>query len=205
MVTRIRSGLPPSTFEQSAWARSSARQAEASLLASSRTSPSAVAQAARAQPIIPLPATAGRLYPSEPVTHGGYYHAPGAIGLVGPRAYPAQMAQSERRHGPTSAAASMAATFVVAVMMLGRGLDVDGDPVRVDLDRVEGLALPSSPPAAPTWWSSSGIVCSIIAMAWVLSRLNRLYVRITGSAKLPTRYLPAWRKSLSDERPSPRA
>ena len=47
-----------------------------------------------------------------------------------------------------------------------------------------------------------GIVCSIIAMAWVLSRLNRLYVRITGSAKLPTRYLPAWRKSLSDERPN---
>ncbi len=45
-----------------------------------------------------------------------------------------------------------------------------------------------------------GIVCSILAMAWVLSRLNRLYVRITGSTQLPTRYLPAWRKSLSDER-----
>ena len=50
-----------------------------------------------------------------------------------------------------------------------------------------------------------GIVCSIIAMAWALSRLNRLYVRITGSAKLPTRYLPAWRKSLSDERRPRRA
>jgi len=48
-----------------------------------------------------------------------------------------------------------------------------------------------------------GIVCSIIAMAWLLARLNRLYVRITGSHKLPTRYLPAWRKSLSDERDSP--
>ena len=45
-----------------------------------------------------------------------------------------------------------------------------------------------------------GIVCSILAMSWVLSRLNRLYVRITGTTKLPTRYLPAWRKSLSDER-----
>jgi len=82
VVTRIRSGLPFSTFEQSAWARSSARHAEASLLASSRTSPSADAQAARAQPIVPLPTTAGRLYPSEPVNHGGYYHAPGGIGLV---------------------------------------------------------------------------------------------------------------------------
>jgi hypothetical protein len=49
-----------------------------------------------------------------------------------------------------------------------------------------------------------GIVCSIIAMSWVLSRLNRLYVRITGSTRLPTRYLPAWRKSLSDEREGPR-
>jgi hypothetical protein len=48
-----------------------------------------------------------------------------------------------------------------------------------------------------------GIVCSIVAMAWVLSWLNRLYVRITGTTKLPSRYLPAWRKSLSDERPSP--
>lgn len=48
-----------------------------------------------------------------------------------------------------------------------------------------------------------GIVCSIIAMAWVLSRLNRLYIRITGTAQLPTRYLPAWRKSLSDARPGP--
>ena len=49
-----------------------------------------------------------------------------------------------------------------------------------------------------------GIVCSIIAMSWVLSWLNRLYVRITGSEKLlPHRYLPAWRKSLSDERETP--
>jgi hypothetical protein len=49
-----------------------------------------------------------------------------------------------------------------------------------------------------------GIVCSILAMSWVLSRLNRLYVRITGTTTLPGRYLPAWRKSLSDERADPR-
>jgi hypothetical protein len=40
-------------------------------------------------------------------------------------------------------------------------------------------------------------------MAWILSRLNRIYVRITGSTNLPQRYLPAWKKSLSDERGSP--
>jgi hypothetical protein len=49
-----------------------------------------------------------------------------------------------------------------------------------------------------------GIVCSICAMAWILSRLNRLYLRITGSNRLPRRYLPAWRKSLADEREGPR-
>jgi hypothetical protein len=48
-----------------------------------------------------------------------------------------------------------------------------------------------------------GIVCSILVMAWVLSRLNRLYVRITGSTQWSGRYLPAWRKSLSDEREGP--
>ncbi len=82
VVTRIRFGSPPSTFEQSACARSSARQAETSLLASSLTSPSAVAEAARAQPIAPLPTTAGRLYPSELLTHGGYYHAPVRVGPI---------------------------------------------------------------------------------------------------------------------------
>jgi hypothetical protein len=48
-----------------------------------------------------------------------------------------------------------------------------------------------------------GIVISICTMAWILSRLNRVYVRLTGSTNLPRRYLPAWKKSLSDERGSP--
>jgi hypothetical protein len=48
-----------------------------------------------------------------------------------------------------------------------------------------------------------GIVLSIVTMAWVLSRLNRVYVRITGSTQLPRAQLPAWKKSLSDDRSSP--
>jgi hypothetical protein len=48
-----------------------------------------------------------------------------------------------------------------------------------------------------------GIVTSICAMAWILSRLNHIYIRITGSTQLPHRYLPAWKKSLSDDRESP--
>lgn len=109
------------------------------------------------------------------------------------------MAQAERRHGPAAAATNMAATFVLGVMMLGAvsmwtlipfGWIWVGSMVSTS----------QQPSGGPYMVVFVGIVCSIVAMAWVLSRLNRLYVRITGSAKLPTRYLPAWRKSLSDER-----
>ena len=59
------------------------------------------------------------------------------------------------------------------------------------------------PSGGPYMIVFAGIVISICLMAWFLSRLNRVYVRITGSTKLPQRYLPAWKKSLSDERGSP--
>jgi len=112
------------------------------------------------------------------------------------------MAQPQRRHGSATATAGMVATLVVAVMMLGA----------VSMWTVipfgwiwVGSMLSSSqqPSGGPYMVVFVGIVCSIIAMAWVLSRLNRLYARITGSASLPGRYLPAWRKSLSDEREGP--
>jgi hypothetical protein len=45
-----------------------------------------------------------------------------------------------------------------------------------------------------------GIVISICVIAYLLAWLNRLYVRLTGSNRLPRRYVPGWRKSLSDER-----
>jgi hypothetical protein len=59
------------------------------------------------------------------------------------------------------------------------------------------------PSGGPYMVVFAGIVVSICAMAWILSRLNRVYIRITGSSRLPRRYLPAWRKSLSDERYNP--
>ncbi len=91
MVTRIRSGTASSSFEHSAWARSSARHAETSLRASSRTFPSMLAEAARAQAIVPLPATAGSVYGSGSVTRPGSYHA---------GAYPACMQEQLRRPRP---------------------------------------------------------------------------------------------------------
>lgn len=108
------------------------------------------------------------------------------------------MERRERRHGPATAAAG----FVVAVMVLGA----------VSMWTVipfgwiwvgSMLSDTQQPSGGPYMVVFVGIVASICAMAWVLSRLNRLYVRITGSTRLPNRYLPAWRKSLSDERESP--
>jgi hypothetical protein len=65
------------------------------------------------------------------------------------------------------------------------------------------LSHTQAPSGGPYMIVFFGIVCSIIAMSWVLSWLNRIYVRVTGSNKLPQRHLPAWKKSLSDERASP--
>jgi hypothetical protein len=48
-----------------------------------------------------------------------------------------------------------------------------------------------------------GIVTSILLIAWLLGRLNRLYVRITGTnAVAPVR--PAWLKSMRDTPTRPR-
>jgi hypothetical protein len=95
-----------------------------------------------------------------------------------------------------------AAGFVVAVMVLGAVSMWTVIPfgwIWVG-SKLSDTQQPSGGPYMVVFF---GIVASICAMAWVLSRLNRLYVRITGSTRLPSRYLPAWRKSLSDERDSP--
>jgi hypothetical protein len=109
------------------------------------------------------------------------------------------MEERARRHGPASGAA---AGFVVAVMVLGAFSMWTLIPFGwIWIGSM--LSKTQQPSGGPYMLVFFGIVCSIIAMAWVLSRLNRLYARITGSTNLSTRYLPAWKKSLSDERESP--
>jgi len=47
-----------------------------------------------------------------------------------------------------------------------------------------------------------GIVASILVVAWLIGRLNSLYVRLTGTNRLePIR--PTWLKSMRDSRPTP--
>jgi hypothetical protein len=105
-----------------------------------------------------------------------------------------------RRHRPVTGAA---AGFVLALMILGAFSMWTLIPFGW-LWIGSRLSHTQAPSGGPYMIVFFGIVCSIIAMSWVLSWLNRLYVRITGSEKLlPHRYLPAWRKSLSDERETP--
>jgi len=95
-----------------------------------------------------------------------------------------------------------AAGFVLAVMVLGAFSTWTVIPYGwIWVGSM--LSHTQQPSGGPYMIVFVGIVCSIIVMAWLLSRLNTLYVRITGSASLPRRYLPAWRKSLSDERSGP--
>jgi hypothetical protein len=109
------------------------------------------------------------------------------------------MEERARRVGPVSGAA---AGFVVAIMVLGAFSMWTVIPFGW-IWIGSKLSDTQQPSGGPYMVVFIGIVCSIIAMAWVLSRLNRLYARITGSTKLSARYLPAWKKSLSDERESP--
>ncbi len=53
------------------------------------------------------------------------------------------------------------------------------------------------PSGGPYMIVAIGIVISILGVAWLLGRLNRLYVRITGTNRLsPMR--PTWLKSMRD-------
>src|SRR5215211_5552058 len=107
----------------------------------------------------------------------------------------------ERRARRPRPVVGAAAGFVVAVMVLGAFSMWTVIPFGWIWVGSE-ISNTQQPSGGPYMIVFVGIVCSIVAMAWVLSRLNQLYVRITGSHRLP-RQLPAWRKSLSDEREAP--
>jgi hypothetical protein len=109
----------------------------------------------------------------------------------------------EQARRPRPVGWSAAAALVVTVMVVGAFSMWTAIPFAW-LWIGSRLSHTQAPEGGPYMVVFFGIVTSIIAMSWVLSRLNRLYVRITGSEQLPERYLPAWRKSLSDERATTR-
>jgi len=58
------------------------------------------------------------------------------------------------------------------------------------------------PSGGPYFVVAAGIVVSIVIIAWLIGRLNRLYIQITGTNRLaPMR--PAWLKSMRDTSTAP--
>ena len=65
--------------------------------------------------------------------------------------------------------------------------------------KVSDTQFPSSGPYAVV---AVGIILSILVIAWLIGRLNNLYVRITGTNRLePIR--PTWLRSMRDAAPVP--
>jgi hypothetical protein len=62
------------------------------------------------------------------------------------------------------------------------------------------LSTTQFPSGGPYMIVGVGILVSIVLVAWILSRLNQLYIRITGTNRLaPMR--PTWLKSMRDTAP----
>ncbi|MGH2976302.1 MAG: hypothetical protein ACRDLL_15780, partial [Solirubrobacterales bacterium] len=97
------------------------------------------------------------------------------------------MEEQVRRHQPVNGAA---AGVVVAVMVLGAFSMWTLIPLGwIWIGSM--LSKTQQPSGGPYMIVFVGIVCSIVVMGWVLTRLNILYLRITGTTTLPSRYLPA--------------
>lgn len=56
------------------------------------------------------------------------------------------------------------------------------------------------PSQGPYFVVAAGIIVSVLLVAWLIGRLNRLYIQVTGTNRLePMR--PAWLKSMRDSTP----
>ena len=65
--------------------------------------------------------------------------------------------------------------------------------------KVSETQFPSGGPYAVT---GIGIVLSIVVIAWLINRLNELYIRVTGTNRVVA-MRPAWLKSMRDTGPAP--
>jgi hypothetical protein len=57
------------------------------------------------------------------------------------------------------------------------------------------------PSSGPYFVVAAGIVISVLLVAWLIGRLNRLYIQVTGTNQLPP-MRSAWLKSMRDSSPS---
>ena len=106
------------------------------------------------------------------------------------------MATKQRTHGP---ARGIAAGFVFIAMLLAAFSLWTAIPLSwvYIASKLSETQFPSGGPYAVV---AIGIVASILFVAWLIGRLNNLYIRITGTNRLaPIR--PSWLKSMRDTEP----
>lgn len=106
------------------------------------------------------------------------------------------MAEKARIHGP---ARGVAAGFVFIAMLLAAFSLWTAIPLSWIYigSKLSETQFPSGGPYAVV---AVGIVTSILIVAWLIGRLNDLYIRITGTNRLgPIR--PGWLKSMRDTAP----
>ena len=104
-----------------------------------------------------------------------------------------EMATDSHRAGP---ARGIAAAFVFVAMLLAALSIWTAIPLSWIYigSKVSHTQFPSG---GPYFVVAIGIVISILIIAWLIGRLNRLYIQITGTNRLgPMR--PAWLKSMRD-------
>jgi hypothetical protein len=106
------------------------------------------------------------------------------------------MAQQARTHRPVR---GVAAGFVFLAMLLAAFSLWTAIPLSwvYIASKLSKTQFPSGGPYAIV---AIGIVTSILFVAWLIGRLNNLYIRITGTNRLaPIR--PGWLKSMRDTAP----
>jgi hypothetical protein len=110
--------------------------------------------------------------------------------------YEAEMAAGSHSHNP---AKSLAASVVFIAMLLAALSLWTAIPLSwvYIASKLSHTQFPSGGPYAVV---AIGILVSVVVVAWLIGRLNDLYVRITGTNRLaPMR--PAWLKSMRDTSP----
>ena len=98
---------------------------------------------------------------------------------------------TERRRGSGLAAIVVVAAMLVAALSMWTAIPLTWIYIGSKVSKTQ------FPAEAPYAVVIVGLVISIIVVAWLISRLNRLYVEITGTNRLaPMR--PAWMRSMRD-------
>ena len=104
--------------------------------------------------------------------------------------------ETATRPATPSTASSLAASFIFVAMLLAALSLWTAIPLSWVYigSKVSHTQFPSE---GPYFVVAAGIIISVIVAAWLISRLNHLYMRVTGTNRL-TPMRPSWLKSMRD-------